>query len=126
MSFVCVDLGVPFPHPEFRPPWPVMATLTSPCVDCSKMLTVNIRRAALIAWIDAGMPLENPEEWFVDARYPEDEDLSPLQSRRPLTKAQLQALHAMKLGGDRVLCGGCAQRRRLAERDLAKAMTAGI
>lgn len=126
MSAVCVDLGLPFAHPEFRPRWPANAHLSRPCADCGKLLKVELRRAPLVAWMEAGMPLENLEDWFTRRTYVDEEDLSPFQRRpKPLTRAQFQALHAMVMGGE-ALCGGCAQRRRLAERDLAKAMTVGI
>lgn len=121
MSAVCIDFGLPFPHPQFVPQMPMMAKLSRPCADCEKILTVAIRGSALRAWIDAGMPLENLEGWFVYRDHPGDEDLIPRQRTRPLTKAQVQALYATAAGGE-ALCGGCAKRRRLAERDLARAM----
>ena len=121
MSAVCIDFGRPFPHPQFVPRMPAMAKLSRPCADCDKILTVEIHGASLRAWINAGMPLEDLDDWFIHRDHPGDEHRSPRQSTRPLTKAQVKALYATAAGGE-ALCGGCAKRRRLAERDLASAM----
>ena len=123
MSAVCIDFGLPFPHPQFVPQMPVMAKLSRLCADCGKILTVKICGSALRAWIDSGMPLDDLEDWFVHREHPDDEHLSPVQRARQITKAQIQAMYAMAVGGE-ALCGGCAKRRRLAERDLASAMIA--